>query len=102
MVQVSHLKLIDGGVPAWIGEVAARESAQAAQTLRDVLAFVTPRYEGKTLDTGEDALGHVMGVVPLVAGLNCGRRWKSTARQRGGCATNSAPISRDWPKACCA
>ena len=72
MVQASHLRLIDGGVPAWIGEVAARESAQAAATLREALAFVTPLYEGKALASGEEALAHVMGVVPLVAGLNLG------------------------------
>ena len=75
MVKATHLKLValqDADSQKWIGEIAARESEAAAKTLRDVIAFVTPLYEGQQLATGEAALVHVMGTVSLLSELNIG------------------------------
>ena len=75
MVKATHLKLVapqDAEPHAWIDEFAARESAAAAKTLREVVAFVTPLYDGKTLANGEPVLPHVMGAVPLLGDLHLG------------------------------
>ena len=75
MVKATHLKLVtpqDADSQAWIDAVAARESAAAAKTLRDAVAFVTPLYDGKTLANGEPVLAHVMGTVPLLGDLHLG------------------------------
>ena len=71
----THLKLVgqtDGATPAWIDAIAARESAAAGALLREVIAWVTPLYEGKSLPSGEPLLAHVMGAVPLLDDLHLG------------------------------
>ena len=75
MVKATHLKLVsaqDADSQPWIDDIAARESAAAAQTLRDVIAYVSPLYEGKHLASGEAVLTHVMGTVPLISDLHLG------------------------------
>ena len=75
MVKATHLKLVtpqDTDSEAWIDVIAARESAAAAKTLRDAVAFVTPLYDGKTLAYGEPVLAHVMGTVALLGDLHLG------------------------------
>ena len=75
MVKATHLKLVtpdSADSPSWIDAIAARESDAAAKTLRAVMAFVTPLYEGKTLTSGEPALTHVMGTVSLLSDLHLG------------------------------
>ena len=75
MVKAIHLKLVtpqDTDSEAWIDVIAARESAAAAKTLRDAVAFVTPLYDGKTLAYGEPVLAHVMGTVALLGDLHLG------------------------------
>ena len=75
MVKATHLKLVtpqDTDSEAWIDVIAARESAAAAKTLRDAVAFVTPLYDGKTLANGEPVLAHVMGTVALLGDLHLG------------------------------
>lgn len=75
MVNASHLKLVapqgDASHP-WIDDIAARESAAAANTLHEVMAFVTPLYEAKTLPGGEAILPHVLGTALLLRDLNLG------------------------------
>ncbi len=75
MVKATHLKLVtpqDTDSEAWIDVIAARESAAAAKTLHDAVAFVTPLYDGKTLAYGEPVLAHVMGTVSLLGDLHLG------------------------------
>ena len=73
MVNAAPLKLAP---PSWIDAFAAGESAEAEKTLRevitDVIAYVTPLYDGKTLANGEPVLTHVMGAAPLLAELHLG------------------------------
>ncbi len=77
----THLKLVaqtGDATPAWIdaidtrAAIAARESAAAAKTLRDVADYVTPLYEGKLLSSGEPVLAHVMGALSLLDDLRLG------------------------------
>ena len=75
MVKASHLKLVEphsADTQKWIDDIAARESAAAANTLREVLAFVTPLYEAGTLPGGEAILPHVLDTVLLLRDLNLG------------------------------
>lgn len=75
MVKATHLKLVtldEVDTQAWIDDIAARESEAAANTLRDVVAFVRPLYPDKTLVNGEDVLTHVMGTVLLLSELRLG------------------------------
>lgn len=75
MVKATHLRLVtlqQTDTQAWIDEIAARESAAAAKTLREVVAFVTPLYAGNTLVSGEDLLTHVMGTVLILSDLRLG------------------------------
>ena len=75
MVKAAHLKLImseGGDSPTWIAAIASRESAAAAKTLRAVLAYVTPLYDGKTLANGEAVLTHALGAVALLGDLHLG------------------------------
>ncbi len=74
MVKATHLKLVTpaAATPAWIDAIAVHESAAAAQTLRDVIAYVTPLYDGKTLANGEAVLTHVLGAVSLLDDLRLG------------------------------
>ena len=75
MVKATHLKFVTppaADTPAWIDAFATGESAAAAKKLREVLAFVTPLVEDKTLMNGEPVLPHVMGAVPLLSDLHLG------------------------------
>lgn len=75
MVKATHLKLVvppEGESAAWIADLAGGESAEAAKTLLDVMAWVTPMYEGKTLASGELVSAHVMGTVSLLRELHLG------------------------------
>ncbi len=82
MVNATQLKPVtpqDAGTRQWIEAIAARESAAAANTLREVLAFVTPLYAGKTLTGGEAVLTHVMGTAPLLDNLHLGHEAAAAA-----------------------
>ena len=82
MVKATHLKLVtlqDADSQAWIEAIAARESATAAKVLRDVIAFITPLFVGKTLASGEPVLAHVMGAVSLLADLRLGHEAAAAA-----------------------
>jgi GTP pyrophosphokinase len=82
MVKATHLKLVTphhADTQAWIDAIAARENAAAGKTLRDVVAFVTPLVEGKTLGSGEAILPHVMGTVALVSDLHLGHEAAAAA-----------------------
>ena len=82
MVKATHLKLVspqDADPQAWIDAIAANESAAAAKTLREVIAYVTPLYEGKTLPGGEPILAHVMGAVSLLGELRLGHETVAAA-----------------------
>ncbi len=75
MVKASEPKQVAASAPetyAWIDEIAARESAVAAKTLRDVMAYVVPLYGEKTLVYGAPALTHVLGTVSLLHELHLG------------------------------
>ena len=75
MVKATHFKLVtpdSADSASWIADIAARESDAAAKTLRSVIAFVTPLYEGKTLASGEPVLAHGMGAVSLLGDLHLG------------------------------
>jgi GTP pyrophosphokinase len=85
MVKAPHLQLVtpdNAEAQAWIEAVegaAARESDAAAKTLREVIAFVTPLYDGKTLAGGEPVLAHVMGTVSLLGELRLGHEAAAAA-----------------------
>ncbi len=82
MVKATHLKLVtpqSADAPAWIDEMATVESPAAARVLREVLAYVTPLYEGKTLANGEPALAHVTGAAPLLRDLHLGHEAMAAA-----------------------
>ena len=82
MVKATHLKLVspqDAETQQWIEAIAARESVAAADTLRDVLAFVTPLYARQTLASGEAVLTHVMGAVSLLNNLHLGHEGVAAA-----------------------
>ena len=75
VANAAHLKLVTSqtaDAQAWIDTIAAREPAAAASTLREVMAFVAPRYAEHTLASGEAVLAHVMGAVPLLGDLHLG------------------------------
>ena len=74
MVTATHLKLVTDGdnTQSLIDAIAARESAAAGETLNQVLAHVTPLYEGRVLASGEPVLTHVLGALSLVADLRIG------------------------------
>jgi len=82
MVKATHLKLVtpdNVDSQAWIDDIAARESAAAAKTLRDVIAFITPLYVDKVLANGEPVLAHVMGTVSLLGDLRLGHETVAAA-----------------------
>jgi GTP pyrophosphokinase len=75
MVKATHLKLVasdSADSQAWIDDIAARESEAAAKTLRDVMTFVAPLYEGRTLASGESVLAHVRATALLLGDLRLG------------------------------
>jgi GTP pyrophosphokinase len=75
MVKATHLKLVasdSDDSQAWIDDIAARESEAAAKTLRDVMTFVAPLYEGRTLASGESVLTHVRATALLLGDLRLG------------------------------
>jgi GTP pyrophosphokinase len=75
MVKATHLKLVasdSADSQAWIDDIAARESEAAAKTLRDVMTFVAPLYEGRALASGESVLAHVRATALLLGDLRLG------------------------------
>ena len=75
MVKATPLKRVTpdhAATPTWLAGVAARESPAAAQTLREVLAYVTPLYADHTLPHGEPVFAHVLGAAPLLDELHLG------------------------------
>lgn len=75
MVKATHLKLVtphDVDSRKWIDDIAARESAAAATTLREVMDFVAPLYAEQALANGEAVASHVLGTVSLLSELHLG------------------------------